>query len=375
MTTLEERMRRVGAELDRAADAYATRIDEDAYVAVMPTPRRAPVMVLTAAVVVALVAAFLALRNASDSEDGQITDEPSGLAIAQNLGDEWLWPAEPGNIPAVNAEAITREFAERVLGLSEFTVAPDAIADFLRQGITVHTVILGFPAAEQPTRPGPIAPYPYAMRITTDSLDLTVLTARVPGSDRWVVYEIVPRPIVDPAVLTLTPTGLRVDVPQGTARVDVFVLYVDEARAFQWEVPGPGVLFVDPQRSPLSSALVVFHDQHDRLIGAASVDAETVSEQTEITCRFATGDEQAEVALHAVVGETASTRIGLSVGRIEVFRSDIEPLHVSIRVAISGPEGSEGSSAGSIVRAGTSVLGGSGQGISYTCDATNPASR
>jgi hypothetical protein len=375
MTMLDERLRRVGAELDRAAEEYAAHRDERAYVVVRSAPRRGSMVLLAAVVVGALVVAFVALRKASDNEDSRVVDRPDALAIAENLGDEWLWPAQAGDIPAASAEEIAREFARRVLGLSDFTVAPDAAADLLRQGVTVHTLILGSSAPEQATTSSPFVPYPYAMRISADRFTVTVMTARVPGSDRWVVYEIIPRPIVDPAMLTSTPTGFRVEAPEGARDADVYVRYAEEAREFRVDITSPGELRVDPQRSAFVSALVVFRDEQGRLINAASLDAESVSERTEIACTFEAGGERAAVSLRAAINETASTNIGRSVARVDVVRSERDALHTSIRVSIAGPDGWDQSSEGSLVRAHTAVLGGSGQGISYSCDAANRASR
>src|SRR5262245_51205912 len=107
MTMLDERMRRVGKELDRAADAYATRRDARAYVIARSAPSRRSMVLVAAVVVGALVVALLVRRSAGDNEDSQVVDRPDALAIAENLGDEWLWPAEPGDIPASSAEEIT----------------------------------------------------------------------------------------------------------------------------------------------------------------------------------------------------------------------------------------------------------------------------
>ena len=213
-------------------------------------------MVVAIVVLLALfVGAALVLRTADQDEGRSVADSPEGRAIAQNLGDAWLWPDADSVVPAGTAEEITREFASQVLGLSEFTVVPEE-------------------------------PDPVGMRIETPTMALSLLTARVPGAtDRWVVYEL------RSTELSLNESGLVVTSPPGTASLEMFVRDASGGHAERLDNP---LVAGNPIGAPLANALVgalvVFRNSHGEVIDAASLDADSITSQSLVSCTFELND-------------------------------------------------------------------------------------
>ena len=358
MTMLDERLRRAGEELDRAAVDYSARSSEQAYVAPAPLrPRRRSVAVAVVALLALLVGAVLAVR-AARGEDRTVADSPERRVIARNLGGSWLWPDAETDVHAGTPEEITREFAVRVLGLSDFTV--------------VHE-----------------APDPGGMRIDTPTMSLSLLVNQVPGpTERWVVYEL------RSTELSLNETGLVVTSPPETASLDLFIRDAKGGRDARLDNIPSTVVF--PYSDALVSALVIFRNSRGEVIGAASLDAQTVTAKTLITCTFELNDEHATASVHAVIGESASATVGAYTGRVEVVETvgraatTRSAAYPSLRVDISGPStpgttpnedlppGVINRSESGLSRAGPSLVGTSGvEGgrLTFSCVAENPGSR
>jgi hypothetical protein len=351
MTMLDERLRRVGEELDRAAVAFAARSTERTYVTTAPArPRRHLMIVAVAAALALCVGAALTIRASVHDDDRSVADSPDGLAIARNLGDMWLWPNEGSDAPAGTPEEVAREFATRVLGLSEFTV--------------VHE-----------------APDPMGIRIETPTMTLSLFTSRVPGPpERWVVYEL------KSTELSLNGNALAVTRPPGTSSIDLFVRDASGAHAGRLDnLPASDGAIVFPLGGAMVSALAVFRDNVGRVIDAASLDAETITAETLIACTFELNGERSTASLHAGLGDTASANVGVYAGHVDVVEGrNVRARGPALRVTMSGTPALSYEAEGELSRTkspsgDSGLLSGSatveGGLLAFTCVAENPGSR
>jgi hypothetical protein len=354
MTKLDERMRRVGEELDRAAVAYRVTAKEHTYVVSGPARAHRSHVIVTIVVAFAVcVVAAAALRAAGD--DRTVNEPPNGMTIAERLGDQQLWPSPGSDVPAETPEQVTREFAKQVLGLSEFTVVAES-------------------------------PDPGGMRIETSTMKLSLVVNRSPesegGDGRWTIYQL------DSPRIELTRDGMVTSSPVGAATADLYVRYANSARALRVTVDARGGVVVMPLQDLLTSAIVVFRNSRGEVIDAASADADAITAHTLVTCTFDWHGESTTATLNAWIGATASASVGGATAHVEVIAPASVGEYAALRLDVNGPPlpalpGFTQNSAtsyrteGRLGRAGDEpVLSGSstglGGGLGFSCTAQNP---
>ena len=283
-------------------------------------------------VVLALVSAVVA--RSVRHEARTVHEPPDGAAIARNLSSFWLWPDDGSGIAADTREHVTSAFATKVLGLSKFTVT---------------------------TPPGD----PIGMQIDTPALHLSLVTNHLPGgTSPWVIYE-----LGSPA-LSFSDAGLVAISPPGAATADLYVRYMNSARSFRLTVNGTGTVVL-PLSDAVIAAVVVFRNANGAVIDAASVDAETVTTRTTITCTFHSGGETTTATLQAEPGATASTGIGAQTAQVDVIAGS-RPGTTGIRVRISGGFGTDGFGTHDLTRASGTVSQGGNGSATFACNAQNP---
>jgi hypothetical protein len=139
---------------------------------------------------------------------------------------------------------------------------------------------------------------------------------------------------------------------------------------------------IDARRSDaVVSALVVFRDSRGDVIGAASVDAQSISSQTLVTCTFDLNSRSSVASVHATIGDSVSTSLGAYTARVAVVEGR-NGGRLSLRVNLSGPAGTQNEVEGDLSRATSSsdpVLGGDAHVadglLTFSCLAANPGSR
>ena len=235
MTTIEDRVRQIGRELDRASSTYGERAPEPSYVRASPvvSAKRPRVLVAAGVLVVACVAMLLVLRR-SDQQSSTVTEPPEGLAISATLGgDSWIWPSADAGVVATSAEQVAREFANRVLRL------PDAVV--------VNETTDG---AAQPTW----------IRIETEALRLRILVAPQGSADRWVIHQLNTR---GP---TLFASVLEVPSPANAESAELYVRYTNGIRAFHLAVGQVGGVINLPVHDLVATVIAVFRNSDGEVI-------------------------------------------------------------------------------------------------------------
>ena len=235
MTTIEDRVRQIGRELDRASSTYGERAPEPSYVRASPvvSAKRPRVLVAAGVLVVACVAMLLVLRR-SDQQSSTVTEPPEGLAISATLGgDSWIWPSADAGVVATSAEQVAREFANRVLRLSDAVVVNETTD-----------------GAAQPTW----------IRIETEALRLRILVAPQGSADRWVIHQLNTR---GP---TLFASVLEVPSPANAASAELYVRYTNGIRAFHLAVGPVGGVINLPVRDLVATVIAVFRNSDGEVI-------------------------------------------------------------------------------------------------------------
>ena len=223
---------------------------------------------------------------------------------------------------------------------------------------------------------------PTGIRIETPTMTLSLFTSRVPGPlERWVVFEL------QSTELSLNGNVLAVTRPPGTSSIDLFVRDASGAHAGSLDnLPASDGAVVFSLSGAMVSALVVFRDHLGNVIDAASLDADTITAETLITCTFELNGERSTASLHAGLGDTASVNVGAYAAHVDVVEGrNLSARGPSLRVSLTGPPALSYAAEGDLSRTrspsgDSGVLGGStnvegGGRLIFTCVAENPGSR
>lgn len=243
---IEDRLRRVGDELSRAADVYGQHTRSQAYVGPersIVARRPSPVVVMTVGLLAALAVAIASqLPRGMTSVD--TAANPTGTAIetavAATLGEGWLWPSSQSGVATDSATSVATQFAELVLGLTEFEIV-DA--------------------------PSPLHIGPAFLRIQTAKLRLGVLVAPQGREGAWVVHQL------NTSGMSQFPyTALEVSPPAGAERADVLLRYATQAEVLQISLSDSAAVMRVPISEWVTTAIVVFRDSDGDVIDARGGD-------------------------------------------------------------------------------------------------------